>query len=192
MRRIFRKGVLLIVVLTWWAAGPASQSPASSLFAFTTNDFWLNLHHYLYVLGRAHSRMPDATQPAVAGAPDDERQGLLLLTEEERSIWDGSVTAYANSLSRQSSVFQPPLAPMTINLANTGDVIGFPAISFDSSARDTLQRAAAVYRKAWWPRHRAMNDQYVARLQQQVERDGPAIVEALTRIYQLPWPEHAW
>ena len=37
-----------------------------------------------------------------------------------------------------------------------------------------------------------MNDQYVARLQQQIERDGPAIVEALTRIYQLPWPEHAY
>jgi hypothetical protein len=50
MRHIFRRiGVLLLAVL-------------SSLFAFTTNDFWLNLHHYLYVLGRAHSRVPDAMQ----------------------------------------------------------------------------------------------------------------------------------
>src|SRR5438093_13600571 len=123
MRHISRRiGALLVAVSTCWAAGPAAQSQASSLFAFTTNDFWLNLHHYLYVLGRAHSRMPDATQPAVAGAPDDERQGLLLLTEEERSIWDGSVTAYADSLSRESSVHQPPHAPMPINLANTGAV----------------------------------------------------------------------
>jgi hypothetical protein len=29
-------------------------------------------------------------------------------------------------------------------------------------------------------------------LQQQIEHDGPAIVEALTRIYQLPWPERAY
>jgi hypothetical protein len=193
MRLILRRiGVLLIAVLTWCAARPAAQLHASSLFAFTTNDFWLNLHHYLYVLGRAHGRMRDATQPGVAGAPDDERQGLLLLADEERNVWDAAVTAYANSLSRQSSVFQPPLAPITINLASTGDVIGFPVISFDSSARETLERAAAVYRKAWWPRHRAMNDQYVARLQQQIEGDGPAIVDALTRIYQLPWPEHPY
>ena len=193
MRHISRRiGALLVAVSTCWAAGPAAQSQTSSLFAFTTNDFWLNLHHYLYVLGRAHRRMPDATQLAVASAPEDERQGLLLLTNEERSIWDASVTGYASSLSRQSSVFQPPLAPMTITLANTGDVTGFPPASFDAAARGTLERAATVYRKAWWPRHRAMNDQYLARLQQQLERDGPAIVEALTRIYQLSWPERPY
>src|SRR5438552_10490109 len=162
MRHVFRRiGVPLAAILTCWAAGPAAQPQASSLLAFTTHDFWLNLHHYLYVLGRAHGRMPDATQPAVASAPDDERQGLLLLADEERSIWDGSVTAYANSLSRESAVFQPPLAPMTISLANTGEATGFPATSFDSAARGALERAAAVYRKAWWPRHRAMNDEYL-------------------------------
>jgi hypothetical protein len=107
MRRIFRKGTLLVLVFTCWMAEPASQAQSASLFAFTTNDFWLNLHHYLYALGRAHSRMPDATQPAVASAGDDERQGLLLLTEEERSIWDGAVTAYANGL-RASISFPGP------------------------------------------------------------------------------------
>ena len=96
MPRVWRScGVLLIAVLACQAAGPAPQPRTASLFAFTTNDFWLNLHHYLYVLGRAHSRMPDATQPAVASAPGDEREGLLLLTDEERKIWDESATAYA-------------------------------------------------------------------------------------------------
>src|SRR5262245_20491709 len=135
MCSIFRRvSVLVVAVATCWAAAPRAQS---SLFAFTTNDFWLNLHHYLYVLGRAHGRMPDATQPAVASALDDERLGLVPLTDEERSVWDASAAAYANGLSRQSSVFQAPLAPMTINLANTGDMIEFPATSFDSAARDT-------------------------------------------------------
>jgi len=193
MPRILRRsGVLLAAVLAFWAARPAAQPRASSLFAFTTNDVWLNLHHYLYVLGRAHNRMPDATQAAVASAPDDEREGLLLLTDEERHIWDESAAAYANGLSRQSSVFQPPLGTITINLANTGDVMPFPAISFDPAARNTLERAASVYRKGWWTRHRAMNDQYIARLQQQIERDGPAIVGALTRIYQIPWSEQPY
>jgi hypothetical protein len=97
MGRIFRRlSVLLVALLTWSTAGPAAQSQPS-LFVFTTNDFWLNLHHYLYVLGRAHSHMPDATQPAVASAPDDERQGLRTLNDEEHRNWDASVTAYANS-----------------------------------------------------------------------------------------------
>src|SRR5262249_37660942 len=83
-------------------------------------------------------------------------------------------------------------APMTMGLANTGDVVEFPATAFDSAARSTLERAAAVYRRAWWARHRAMNREYLARLEGQIERDGPAIAEALTRIYQLPWPERPY
>ena len=37
-----------------------------------------------------------------------------------------------------------------------------------------------------------MNEQYLARLEQQIERDGPAIVQTLTRIYELPWPERPY
>jgi hypothetical protein len=193
MGRFFRGiGIVIVAVLTAWPAAPASQSRASSLFAFTTNDFWLNLHRYLYVLGRVRNRAPDASQVAVASAPDDERQGLVSLNDEEHRIWDASVTAYANGLSKRPSVFQPPLSTMTIALANTGDAIGFPLTSFDAAARDALTAAAPVYRKTWWPRHRIMNEQYVARLQQQIEGDGSAIVDALSRIYQLPWPERPY
>ena len=38
-------------------------------FAFSTDDVWLNLHHYLYVLGRSRSGTPDATQQAVWASP---------------------------------------------------------------------------------------------------------------------------
>src|SRR5437773_1229571 len=92
MRHISRRiGALLVAVSTCWAAGPAAQSQASSLFAFTTNDFWLNLHHYLYVLGRAHRRMPDATQLAVAGA----LTRIYQLSWPERP-YPTHVVAYAN------------------------------------------------------------------------------------------------
>src|SRR5262249_42979056 len=134
----------------------------------------------------------DATQPAVASAPDDERQGRPLLTDDERSVWDEAVAAYASGLSRRSVGFQPPLAPMAIPLANTRHVMRFPVPSFDAAARDVLEKAATAYRKGWWVRHRSMNEQYLARLEQQIERDGPAIVQALTRIYQLPWPERPY
>jgi len=193
MRHFFRgTGIAIVAALTSCPSVPASQPRPSSLFAFTTNDFWLNLHHYLYVLGRVRNHAPDASQVAVASAADDERQGLESLNDEERRIWETSVTAYANGLSNRPSVFQPPLNRMTSALANSGDGIGFPVTSFDAAARDVLTAAAPVYRKAWWPRHRSMNEQYVARLVQQIEGDGPAIIDALSRVYQLSWPERPY
>jgi len=62
-------GVALVLSMS------ATQSRQSSLFAFTTDDFWLNLHHYLYVLGRARRGAPDATRASILSAPDDEKQG---------------------------------------------------------------------------------------------------------------------
>ena len=55
---------------------------------------------------------------------------------------------------------------MTIALARTGDATAFPVAAFDAATRDLLERAAPIYRKAWWSRHRAMNQTYVARLQE--------------------------
>src|SRR5437764_6284304 len=125
-----RRLALLIAMLNAaLVASPAASQGAQSrpeLFAFTTNDFWLNLHHYLYVLGRAHRGAPDATQAAVATAPDDEKQGLAQMSEADRAIWETAVNASVAGLSRQSSVFQQPLSAMTIQLARTGDVAGFP------------------------------------------------------------------
>ena len=52
---------------------------SSPIFRFETDGFWLNLHHFLYVLGRVEAKMPDITRDAVAGAPADEAAGLKSL-----------------------------------------------------------------------------------------------------------------
>jgi hypothetical protein len=185
--------VIVIVVTAcglvghWATQRPAAQPLRPAYFSFSTDDVWLNLHHFLYVLGRARNGAPDATQQAVAGVAADERQGRATLTAEEQQTWETTVTAYANGLSRQPSMFQPPLAPITLTLAGTGDV-AVPATVIDDAVRQTLIAAMPVYRKAWWPRHRAMNERYVATLQQQLDQDGPAIVSSLARSYGLTWP----
>lgn len=190
--RLRRTAIPIVAILTCWAAAPSALPQPSSLFAFTTDNFWLDLHHYLYVLGRAHNGAPDATQPSVASALDDEKQGLADVTDEERRSWKAAVAAYASGLSRRSNVFQLPLSKMTIDLAKTGDVPAFRLPSFDPAAREAMERAAPVFRKAWWERHRTMNERYIAALRAQLESDGPAIVQSLTRIYQLPWPDRPY
>ena len=169
-------------------ATSVAQSRPTSYFQFTTDDFWLNLHHYLYVLGRARSGAPDAREPAVASAPDDEKQGLALLTDDERNAWSAAVETYSKGLSQQPSMFQNPLARITLSLAKTGDVPEFPVSTLGASERGTLESAAPAYRKAWWARHRARNERYIADLQRALDTDGPAIVAFLSRVYGLDWP----
>ncbi len=43
--------------------------PRGAIFVFHTGEFWLNLHHFLYVLGRAENKERDTSREAVAGAP---------------------------------------------------------------------------------------------------------------------------
>src|SRR5687768_7532999 len=61
--------------------------PSEPIFVFETNEFWLNLHHFLYVLGRAQANMRDASAPPVASAPGEAERALPTLTDGERRAW---------------------------------------------------------------------------------------------------------
>lgn len=93
-------------------ATPAARSAvqAAPIFRFHTDELWLNLHHFLYVLGRADAKMPDAGRAAVAGAPADSEQGLAALTAEEQRTWREAVAFYAAGPSRKDAIFDEPLS----------------------------------------------------------------------------------
>ena len=73
----------------------AGHQTATPIFRFETDGFWLNLHHFLYVLGRVEAKMPDIKREAVAGAPADEAEGLKALSEADRQAWREAVSVYA-------------------------------------------------------------------------------------------------
>ena len=54
----------------------ASRQTQSPIFQFE-NRAWVNLHHFLYVLGRASAGLPDAARTAVANAPKDAASAPL-------------------------------------------------------------------------------------------------------------------
>ena len=87
------------------AVALAAQT-ATPIFRFEADGFWLNLHHFLYVLGRAQNG--DARQPSAA--PWQARrpirpQGLKGLSDADRQAWGDAVSFYANGLSKQDAVF---------------------------------------------------------------------------------------
>ncbi len=137
-------------------AVPAIAAPPP-IFRFESDKFWLNLHTFLYVLGRAEDKFADAGRQAVAGAPADAQRGLQSLTDAERKTWADAVTAYARGASRTDPVFERDAALLESRLADADDASTLDRTDLDSAVRDVLRRVAPIYRKAWWPAHRAAN-----------------------------------
>ena len=176
-----------------WSTGVA-QTPRPSartdspIFVFETNELWLNLHHFLYVLGRAQLKLPDVSSPSIVNAPVENERGLAGLTPEERSAWSESITAYAAGYSRRSLVFDQAMASITGALSQADDRPSLDGIAIDADVRKVLERAAPISRKAWWPTHRQDNDAFRTTLQAHVDRHGRPILDFITRAYDERWP----
>src|ERR1051325_7952642 len=115
--------VLMMCAASPLRAQPASRAVAASstIFRFESDELWLNLHQFLYVLGRAEAGMADAKRDAVSGAPADAERGLASLSEDERRVWREAVSAYARGLSRKDAVFDDPLPALAGALASAHD-----------------------------------------------------------------------
>jgi hypothetical protein len=195
----------IALVLAAWMISPAIPAGAQTqtggatvIFKFQTDEFWLNLHHFLYVLGRAEAKTPDTSREVVAGAPADAETGLASLTEDERRAWRAAVTAYAGGLSKKDAIFDAPLPALANALARAGDAAtlanrpagagtaGTDAI--DAATRTTLEQVAPLYRRVWWPAHRASNQAWHRATQSLVDRHGRTILEFLGKAYGQSWP----
>jgi hypothetical protein len=60
---------------------------ASPIFRIEIDEFWLNLRHFLYVLGQAESKAEDASREAVAGAPAESRGARGLVAVLSHQYW---------------------------------------------------------------------------------------------------------
>src|SRR6476469_8068667 len=81
------------------------------LFRFRSG-FWLNLHHFLYVLGRDRNRTPDRMRDAIVNAPQDV-DGLTERSGAERAAWDEAIGFYAAGLSKKDVVFDAEAITVT-------------------------------------------------------------------------------
>lgn len=177
--------MMLLLSLLLMAAHTPQPSP---IFRFESNEFWLNLHHYLYVLGRAEAQTADSTRDAVVGAPADEARGLERLTEAERTAWREAVRSYAEGLSRKDAIFDDPLPAITAALADADEAPSLANSSVEPTVASTLERVAPIYRKAWWPQHQAANRARQTEVQGLVDRDGRQVLATITRVYGMQWP----
>jgi hypothetical protein len=152
----------------------------------------LNLHQFLYVLGRVEAKMPDINRSAVAGAPADQAQGLARLNENEQRVWREVVAAYANGPSRQDAVFDSELVAAGQALARAGNATMLAGAGVAPSLADHLERAAPMYRKAWWDMHERANKNRERQLDALVLMHGQEVLSFITRAYQEAWPSDGY
>lgn len=166
----------------------AQTARRSPIFIFHTDEFWLNLHHFLYVLGRAQNKTRDSSREAVIHAPDDQERGLAQFKPKEQAIWREAVAAYAAGPSKKDLIFDDPLPQVTNSLAQAGDAKSPAGSGSDAAINEILMRAAPVYRKVWWPKHHAANRAWQTATQALVKQHGDAILKFITHAYQMEWP----
>lgn len=165
-----------------------SDRKAGAIFVFEQDEFWLNLHHFLYVLARAQNKERDAARTAVAGAAADQEQGLAKLKPAEQAAWREAVTAYARGLAKKDMVFDEPLPSITGALAKAGDSRTLKGTSIDPAVSSALEHAAPIYRKAWWPQHRAANLAWERMIREPLKNHGEEILSFITNSYGMQWP----
>lgn len=158
---------------------------SSPIFNFHDDEFWLNLHHFLYVLGRAENKTRDASRAAVSGAPADQQQGMALLTTQEQAVWKEAVLNYAAGPAKKDLVFDDPLPAVTLALAQARDTKSPEGV--DPSIAAVLVRAAPVYRKTWWSKHHEANKAWRKEIEALVKQYGTPVLSFITNAYGLEW-----
>ena len=160
---------------------------APPLIRFSVDDFWLDLHHFLYILGRAQAGVADALGTS---APHEQDSMLPTLTPDEQARWRDAVSLYAHNFSRLDLVSDRQLVAVTGRLAGIGGAATLdgagPALAPEVVA--ALEGVAPAYRRAWWPAHRRANEQWVAETKTLVDQHGHSVLTFITDAYQLPWP----
>jgi hypothetical protein len=189
MRSATSRAVTLLLAMPLACARVQTHSPAPAnpIFRFETDAFWLNLHHFLYVLGRHEARTTDSRRDPVVRAPGDAERGLARLSDDERAAWRETVLYYAAGPSRKDLILDSSATALTRALADAG---AGPLISvaIDSAHARVLERVAPVYRKTWWPEHRAANAAWGDAARTLLDRHGATVLRLITQAYGMPWP----
>ena len=156
---------LVAAVVAVASAFPAAQQKPH--FSFHSNA-WLNLHNFV----RSNAR----GGPAPTG-----------LTEEARAQWAAGVDFYKPYAPRDL-VRDPGMVAIKDALRGAEGKTSLDGIAIDTALKATLERLMPIYQQRWWPEHDRANREWIAAMQPLVDRHGPALSQALARVYDVSWP----
>lgn len=157
---------------------------AQELFDFHSN-FWVNLHHFLYVTARARAGL-DGRRPSVTSALGDTA-GFGALPAPDRDAWERAVAYYDSTLAKRDILFDSGMVTINDALARTDGASTLRGAGIDASLADMMERAARVYRRLWWPRHDAANRAWQASVENLLSVHGDSLAAWEARAFRTPW-----
>ena len=89
-------------------------------------------------------------------------------------------------------IFDESASTVTKALAGAGDGKSLKGVVIDPALAALLERAAPIYRKAWWTDQRKSNREWKKMIEPLVAKHGAAILKFLTHVYQLEWPAQGY
>jgi hypothetical protein len=170
------------------AIQPAATRPLvaeTKLFSFHS-DFWVNLHHFLYMTARARAGM-DATRSATIKVLVDT-VGVGALSLEQRNALEVAIAYYARAVAPRDILFDSSLVAVNDRLVELEDATRVGgAAGLDTGIATALDRAAPVYRALWWPRHDAANRRWIAQVLPVLAEHGDEAARIEARAFRTPW-----
>lgn len=84
-------------------------------------------------------------------------------------------------------MFDAHLMDVTNQLRRAASDMSASTLKIDPAIAAALDRAAPIYRRAWWTRHRDANRAWLKSQEEPLKRYGPQVLGYVTRAYQEPW-----
>lgn len=159
------------------SARPVAEVEGLRMFS----DFWLNLHHFLYVSAWARRAHTPGQRRLAMPLPADNG---VAMTDEERATWDAAVSYYDHELASKDLLFDDGLTAINNSLAGAKTL---PGLSLAADHRRFLEAAAPIYRRYWWPQHDAANRAWITDVARQSAPVAPQIIDRLTSLYGIKW-----
>ena len=146
------------------------------------SNFWLNLHHFLYV--SAWARRPPNPRERRLAMPLPSGSDAAM-QEDERTAWNRAVSYYDQELASKDLLFDRDLTSISTALASAAGSL--EGLNLTPGHRAMLEAAAPVYRRYWWPEHDAANRAWIADVARRTTPLAPQIIERLTSLYRVTW-----
>ena len=162
------------------------REQGAQLFAMQSN-FWVNLHHFLYVTAR-NRRGLDATRPAGTSARADTA-GLGGLPAGRRAEWDAALGYYVDRIAERDILFDSSLVAINVALSHVSRSDSLGAAGIDADLARALARAAPAYRDVWWARHDAANRRWIDAVRALLAQHGDSAAAWESRVFGTRWED---
>lgn len=156
------------------------------LFAMQSN-FWVNLHHFLYVTARARRGL-DATRPAVTQALADTA-GFGTLSAARQADWNSALDYYTRVVADRDILFDTSLVTVNVRLSRVTGLDSLGRAGLDVALTPVLERAAPVYREVWWTRHDSANRAWIAAVRPLLAQHGDSAAAWEARAFGVRWAD---